>query len=657
MLFTRLSFICFLLLIVPLCFAQNIKDDGIKRNIEQSCEQKHILLLDKAEELYYVDAAKSLEAGEKLLKLAEICKNNEIYFSAYQSLGWAYLLLSNFPETIKYAEKALQKALEIDDKSKIINSYNLLGNIYLEIPDAEFALNAFNNGINVALSINDNESINLLYNNLAIVYEHLEDLDTSLEYYLKVKAHYEKTGKKRDLGSIYINLGDLYLQQDKIDSAEIYQKLARQHLDLKSDCDFVSILFHGISDREMKKGNLKSATLYMDSSFQCLGNAHALTDYLNYYKSISEIQYKARKPVEAYNNLLKAYGLKDSILSKEVHNKLRDVQIAAATAKKESQIQTLLKEKEIQNLKLSENKATQKNFILIVGIISLALVFLVFVVFNNKRNNTSLKARNEIIEKQSEDIFNKNSQLIHYNKEIIDSINYAKRLQEAILPSEKMIKENLPDSFIFFKPKDIVAGDFYWTTAKDDCLYFACCDSTGHGVPGAFMSLLNISYLNEAINERGIKAPNDVLNHVRQKLIENMEGSHDGMDGTIVRIENNSFSYASAYQKPILIRNNELIELKSDKMPIGKGELMKPFNLYSYQLEKDDLIYLFTDGFADQFGGENKKKYKAANLKKLLLSICNVPIEEQSKLFETHFEQWKGELDQVDDVTIIGFKV
>jgi serine phosphatase RsbU (regulator of sigma subunit)/rhodanese-related sulfurtransferase len=254
------------------------------------------------------------------------------------------------------------------------------------------------------------------------------------------------------------------------------------------------------------------------------------------------------------------------------------------------------------------------------------------------------------------------------NKEITDSIYYAKRIQHTLLAKDELLKNNLADHFILYKPKDIVSGDFYWATsvgssekAADSVFYLAVCDSTGHGVPGAFMSLLNISFLNEAINERGISAPNKICGYVRTKLVESIskDGGQDGMDGALVCLdkEKKKLSFAAAYNAPILIRDNKVIEFEADKMPIGKGERNENFKQQTVDIEPGDIFYLYTDGYTDQFGGPKGKKFKYKQMKALLQSVCNQSLEEQKKILDAIISNWKGDLEQTDDILIIGFKI
>jgi serine phosphatase RsbU (regulator of sigma subunit) len=255
----------------------------------------------------------------------------------------------------------------------------------------------------------------------------------------------------------------------------------------------------------------------------------------------------------------------------------------------------------------------------------------------------------------------KSHELLEKNKEITDSFNYAKRIQHTMLANEELLKGNLSEYFILFKPKDIVSGDFYWATSRNDKFYLAACDSTGHGVPGAFMSLLNISFLNEAVNERNILAPNEICGHVRMKLVESIsqDGGQDGMDGVLVCFdkEKKKLSFAAAHNAPILIRNNKIIEFEADKMPIGKGERTENFKQQTVDVEPGDIFYLYTDGYTDQFGGPKGKKFKYKQMKALIQSICNQSMTEQKKILNDIIENWKGSLEQTDDILLIGFKV
>ena len=206
-----------------------------------------------------------------------------------------------------------------------------------------------------------------------------------------------------------------------------------------------------------------------------------------------------------------------------------------------------------------------------------------------------------------------------------------------------------------------MSGDFYWATKKDTKFFIAVCDSTGHGVPGAFMSLLNISFLNEAINEKNITEPNLIFDYVRQRLIETLsqEEQQDGMDGTLLCIDysTRTITYAAAYNAPVIIREKQIIINPTDKMPIGKGLKTEPFNKYTLDCKIGDTIYLSTDGFPDQFGGPKGKKFKYKQMRELMCEYSESPLNEQVFKFNEAFEAWQGSLEQVDDVTCLGMKI
>ena len=280
-------------------------------------------------------------------------------------------------------------------------------------------------------------------------------------------------------------------------------------------------------------------------------------------------------------------------------------------------------------------------------------------------SNKQLAEKNEIIEEK--------------NKDIRDSINYAQRIQKAILSDVKEVKEKLPESFILFKPKDIVSGDFYWFSQKEGTTFIAAADCTGHGVPGAFMSMIANSFLNEVVNERSIHQPDIILNELRTRIIkalrqtgEAMENK-DGLDICFCALQGNKLSYSGANNPLWIVRDiasasefddvealkNEkykLVEIPPDKQPIGTQPNPHPFTLRTLELKKGDSVYLFTDGYADQFGGPKRKKFKYKTLGELLLSIHDKAMEEQKHTLNSTIEKWMGDLEQIDDILVIGLR-
>lgn len=251
------------------------------------------------------------------------------------------------------------------------------------------------------------------------------------------------------------------------------------------------------------------------------------------------------------------------------------------------------------------------------------------------------------------------------HREIKDSINYAKRIQNAILPSNRVIAENLKDVFVLYKPKDVVAGDFYWLETANDEILFAACDCTGHGVPGAMVSVICNNALNRSVREFGISEPGKILDKTREIVIAEFEKSDDevkdGMDVSLVNLslKGGVLKWSGANNPLWILRNgaNEMQEIKADKQPIGKYAEPKPFTTHQIELNAGDAVYLITDGYQDQFGGEKGKKFKASSLKDLLISMRHESMKKQMELIDQNFESWKGKLEQVDDVCVIGFRI
>jgi sigma-B regulation protein RsbU (phosphoserine phosphatase) len=272
--------------------------------------------------------------------------------------------------------------------------------------------------------------------------------------------------------------------------------------------------------------------------------------------------------------------------------------------------------------------------------------------FALKESNEQLSIQKELVEEK--------------NRSITDSINYAKKIQEAILPHYSSLKSCLPDSFILFKPKDIISGDFYWLAKKNESILIAAADCTGHGVPGSLMSMLGNTFLNEIVNEKKITQPAAVLFELRERITsilkqnENDSQSKDGMDIALCKIDTvaNTLVYSGAFNPMWIIRNDELIELKANKFPIGVhlGE-REPFIEHSFQLKKGDCFYLFTDGYADQFGGPSGKKFMYKNLFQLLASLKTNTMDQQKIVLDNTFSGWRKNLEQVDDILIIGVRV
>jgi serine phosphatase RsbU (regulator of sigma subunit) len=301
----------------------------------------------------------------------------------------------------------------------------------------------------------------------------------------------------------------------------------------------------------------------------------------------------------------------------------------------------------------------------LVGVLIFSMI-LSYIKWRERRLRTEKEKLEQTVKERTAEVVEQKQLIEEKHKEITDSINYAERIQRPLLASKKILDENLNDYFVLFKPKDVVSGDFYWATKlSNNNFVLVNADSTGHGVPGAIMSILNIACLDKAVT-KGIISPELILDETRSLIIENLksdgstEGGKDGMDGSLLSFDfkNNILHCASAYNPIWVIRGNELIEKKADRLPIGKHHRdTEPFTLHTITIQKGDAVYTLTDGFPDQFGGPNGKKLKYKKLQELLLSITNEPMEIQKQKLNNFFDTWKGDLEQVDDVCLIGVRV
>jgi sigma-B regulation protein RsbU (phosphoserine phosphatase) len=291
--------------------------------------------------------------------------------------------------------------------------------------------------------------------------------------------------------------------------------------------------------------------------------------------------------------------------------------------------------------------------------------------FNSKellaRVNTHLQL------KYKKDQVNELNQILEqYNHNLTDSIMYARHIQRALLPPLQILTEKIPDCFVLYKPKNIVSGDFYWFSEQKNSLYLAVADGTGHGVPGAFISILGLAILNEIVQENNISAPIVILEELKQKVIcslgqqNGQSESDDGMDIALclINFETNTLQYAGAFRPLIIIRKNdtngghEILEIKGDGMPIGIYEPQeKRFTNHTIDLQPEDAFYLFSDGIASQFGGENERTFGSKRFKDLILNIQNNPMSLQGELMENAINEWKGDLTQTDDILVIGIKL
>jgi len=542
--------------------------------------------------------------------------------------------------------------------------YNRAGVIFKEIKDTKKAMDYLlkaDQKFRQTDSLSGQFLISKIDNdkNLGVLYRNRKSYDTALFFLNRSLAEAERIRNERWIGIDLNSLGILYNETGNYSKAI---ECLERSVKLKADADNltgISTSYGNLGNLYQKINNYQKAEEYYKSAYELALQVREIKVLGESAKNLYELYDEMGQTQKAYPFLKEAFIAKDSIYSSS---------IAAESARLEAIYENQKKSKEIElsNFKNGElNKNLElKNKIqkmLIAGAL-LLLIFLAWALWSyagKRKANTELNRKNAEISEQK-------ILAEHQNKEILDSINYAQKIQSAILPSVSEFKTHFKDAFVLFSPKNIVSGDFYWISEKEHDLFYITADCTGHGVPGGFMSMLASSLLNEIINENNVHEPAEVLNLLRQRIIQALRQkgevgeNKDGMDMTICRIHKQTrlLTVAGANNPAWIIRNGSVEIVKADKFPVGisSGEL-RPFTQKELVLEAGAMVYTFTDGYPDQFGGEKGKKFMYKQFQELLLKVHKLPCEEQFRVLNNSFREWKGSLEQVDDVCVIGIRV
>lgn len=581
---------------------------------------------------------------------------------------------TNIDKALEHLFIARDIAQKIKNKSQEADCLFSLAVLYDRQDVPEKAIHFCENAIELQKEVNDSAGLAYSYHRMGLAYEGMKKYDQALEY---LKTSFEirkKLNAKAQFGASLNGIGLVYMDKGE------YQKALKNFYDAykswseANDKEGLVIATGNLGEISLKMKDDDNALKYLLESFRIADEIHSPSFQKGTARAIAGIYYRQGKFKEAYDYFNIYSDLRDSLFSDENSDRIAQMQSRYESEQKEQKIKLLTQEAQLQ-----QGEITRKKVILnAVSIAAILLVALIFMSFINIRQKQKANAK---LQSAYTEIENKNERLLEVykelelnrdevagkNKEITDSIKYAKRLQEAILPSSDFINKLFNESFVLYKPKDIVSGDFYWFEHSGNKKLFAAVDCTGHGVPGAFMSIIGYNQLTQAVNESGLTQPNLILNALNNGLTralkQTIEGSSikDGMDIALCAYDESSgiLEYAGAYNSLWLVRNDKLTEVKADKKPIGVfiGEELKPFHNYEVKLEKGDTVYVYTDGYADQFGGEKGKKFKYKPLQQLLLRSQHLSMRDQRDLLDTTVEQWRGMLEQVDDILIIGIRI
>ena len=601
---------------------------------------------------------KALLSFEASLKIAQELKDNKSISRNLNNISICYLGQGNYTVSLNYLLTSLKINEKIGDKSQIASNYLNIGLIYYYQKNYDEALKWQFKSMELHKELASKRDIAYNLTNLSSIYFDMANYSLALNYENQALVINLEINNKNGIAKNYRNIGNIYLKQSEFDKAfENFYAALKIDKEL-NDQEGISVSYCNIAETNLQLKKYKEAReIILQSLAPTIASANKFRIKEHYYvlaklDSIQGIWEGAYFNYRLYDS----YG--DSLINERNTKKLVESQMQYEFDKKQNAEKL---KQETKDAIVEQEKKRQKIITYAVSI-GLALVLFFSVLIYN-RFRVTLKQK-KIIEIQKKKVENQKELIEEKNKQVTDSINYAKRIQTAILPPVTTFKKQLPNSFIFYLPKDIVAGDFYWQEKVGHDVLFAACDCTGHGVPGAMVSVVCNNALNRAVREFNKIKPAEILDKTLEIVIENFDNSEDeikdGMDISLCCFnpKTKQLAYAGANNPLWIIRNNELIEIKADKQAIGNIDIIKPFTNHSIQLYQGDRVYISSDGYSDQFGGETgKKKLTKKRFKELLLSTNHLSAEQQGLKLESFFYDYKKDIDQIDDILVIGFIV
>ena len=610
---------------------------------------------------------------KKALAIQEEVKNEPLLAKLYRNMGNVYYYQGDYPAAIEYYQKSLALNEKLNNLKGASRCYNNIGYIHMLSNNLDWSIDYYQKSLNIKKKIGDKVGLATAYNNIGTVYLKKHEYDSALVYYKRSLELRKKVKAKRDMAISLQNIGKVYTAQKRYDDAEKYYLESLKINEEIEDNEQVSNLLNQLGFLYIKQNKLNKAIEFAQKSLKISVDLHALPRQKDAY----EILYKA---YEQKKNINKAFyymknymSVKDTI-TEQAAQKLIESETKYKLEKKEKEI-----EAQNQKIKTQELYAENQRMRMYFSLSALAIMIVVVIIFY--RNYKQKLKANELLRAQKEEIEAQ-------KKEITDSIYYAENIQKAVMPAKEFMNEILPEYFMMLRPKDIVSGDFYWLKKIKNFVVIAVADCTGHGVPGAFMSMLGSLFLNETVTGRSLDNAGEILNKIREKIKSSLHQSgkegeaKDGMDMAFIifNTETLEVQFAGAYNPLYVIRKNSnidfetigeqgvtvyhpeefeysVLEIKADRQPIAIYSYEKDFTNHYFQLQKDDRIYAFSDGYPDQFGGPEGKKLKTRNFKKLILSCQHMNMKEQEEFMQRKFDEWRGAFEQTDDVVLFGMHV
>lgn len=635
---------------------------------------------------------KQVLQDNKIERLKLLYKNTKSDTSRVNVLNQLYqeLVLTEPLQAKKYAEEALNISERLKYPLGIANSSDNVGNVYYDQGAYVQALEYYTRSLKYKEQLGNKIQVSKAYNKLGNAYVRKGDRKIALEYYEKSLNLSKDIGYNKGVVTTLTNLGGFY------NSKAAYEKALEYHLQAIqvegiTDKKVLAYNFNRIGDLYLRKSDYSAALRYYRQELLVARTNGDDVEMQKAYRGISEVYAKRNDYQKAYEYYQLYARTKEMINQRKSNEKIKEIQNLYDQQKKQNLTEILLL---TQDRKIKDDRINQRNNLLLVGGIAflVLIIFAFFLYYNNvqtqrinqllqkkskelEENSTQLKeqiqqnvAKEEAINRQKRTLEQALDEIERKNKNITASINYAKRIQESMLPFNEEITKHIPNHFIFFKPRDIVSGDFYYFTTKNNKIIIAEVDCTGHGVPGAIMSMLGNDYLNQIINLQGITSPDLVLNelhkNIRTTLKQDETENRDGMDIALIVIDpaTRTMEFAGASSPLTLVQNNEMDILLSSELPIGGFQKDKEriFTKHTISFEQPTTFYVFSDGFQDQFGGPRGRRFAKKKLRKLLFEIHEKPMSEQKQILDDTLKDWmydpkhKREHKQIDDILVIG---
>jgi tetratricopeptide (TPR) repeat protein len=677
----------FLLLFSLLSFTQTPKIDSLKKALSslpkptnKLSDSTYIKTLNYlAWEYLFINPNTVITLAQQGFQLSDKIQWKKGKAICLNTLGSCEYYKGNYPQALEYYNTGLKIAEELSDKSWQAKFLCNIGVVYWNLSDYPKALEYYFKALKIDEELGNKNGIARHLGNIGVVFKNQSDYPKALEYYLKALKIDEELGNKRDIAADLGNIGLVYYDQSDYPKALEYYFKALKITEELGDKRNTALWLGNIGNLYRKTGKFNESEKYLKQALALSDTIGALDHIRDFALSLSQLYDTLGQYKLAHIHFKKYITARDTIDNDEKRKKINYLVNKYEWEKKEALINA---EREKERALFEANQ--RRNKIIIISVTSGMIMFAVFLVFvyrslritrkqkniietqkqEVERQKSEVEKQKEIVEQQKAQVEAQKKIIEDKNKDIMDSINYALRIQQAILPDEKKWNRLLPDSFKLYLPKDVLAGDFYWLEENENYIYVAAADCTGHGVPGAMVSVVCSSALTKAVLEDKLTNTNEILDRVREIVIEKMSSNEgqlrDGMDICLVRINKNNrkeIQYSGANRPLYIIKaNGELEELNPDKQPIGWMEETHPFKAENKVIDQGDMLYLTTDGFADQFGGPKQKKLKTKGMLELFINVHSLSLSEQKEKIHTYYSAWKGSGDQTDDVCVIGIK-